>query len=141
MVIKEKTCNKCNITKSVTEFYTNGTRVNIDGTTHRKYKASCKECEKASIRNNKASIYVKKLRELLDILGWDAECASCGYSESFSPLHFHHIIPSEKSFSVSEKLRNGSSVSAVLNEAEKCALLCANCHTIEHTKYTETYII
>jgi transposase len=53
-------------------------------------------------------------------------CALCGYARNPAALHFHHVDPSTKSFS----LRNGHtrSLERMRAEAAKCVLLCANCH-------------
>lgn len=54
-------------------------------------------------------------------------CVACGYAKSSAALHFHHLDPSTKSFSIA-----GGGVSRSLAraraEAAKCVLLCANCH-------------
>jgi len=57
-------------------------------------------------------------------------CQRCGYSRCIAALHFHHLVPETKSFSLSSA-RN-KSWAAVLTELDKCVLLCANCHTEEH---------
>lgn len=59
-------------------------------------------------------------------------CRLCGYSASPRALHFHHLDPREKSFSL-----NARGVSLSLErlraEARKCVLLCSNCHAeVEH---------
>jgi transposase-like protein len=54
-------------------------------------------------------------------------CTLCGYARSVAALHFHHVDPAAKAFTVS---RHGvtRSLSAARAEATKCVLLCANCH-------------
>ena len=54
-------------------------------------------------------------------------CEICGYSRHYGALQFHHRDPKTKEFSIS---RNGTtrSYAEVSREADKCALLCANCH-------------
>jgi hypothetical protein len=44
-------------------------------------------------------------------------------------LEFHHRVPSTKEFTLS---RFNGSHSRFLAEAEKCDLLCANCHRLRH---------
>ena len=46
---------------------------------------------------------------------------------SVAALHFHHVDPAAKAFTVS---RHGvtRSLTAARAEATKCILLCANCH-------------
>jgi hypothetical protein len=53
-------------------------------------------------------------------------CAVCGYDRCMVNLHFHHVDPREKAFSVS--VSTGKALAAYRAEAEKCVLVCANCH-------------
>jgi cytochrome c553 len=41
-------------------------------------------------------------------------------------LHFHHVDPAEKSFPMT--MARGKSIASYRAEAEKCVLVCANCH-------------
>ena len=55
------------------------------------------------------------------------QCVLCGYDRHVRALEFHHIEPSEKRLAIS-----GRGVTHALHklrvEAQKCVLLCANCH-------------
>ena len=53
-------------------------------------------------------------------------CAICGYDRCIVNLHFHHVDPSLKSFKLS--MQTTKAISSYRQEAEKCVLLCANCH-------------
>jgi hypothetical protein len=53
-------------------------------------------------------------------------CAVCGYDRCTFNLHFHHVDPSSKSFSMD--MGRGKSLAAYRAEATKCVLVCANCH-------------
>jgi hypothetical protein len=53
-------------------------------------------------------------------------CAICGYERCQLNLHFHHVDPSAKSFSMNMGV--GKSLAAFREEAKKCVLVCANCH-------------
>jgi hypothetical protein len=53
-------------------------------------------------------------------------CAICGYDRCEWNLHFHHVDPSMKSFSMT--MGSGKALATYRAEAEKCVLLCANCH-------------
>lgn len=54
-------------------------------------------------------------------------CACCGYDKYAGALQFHHLLPDEKGFMVSNRgVTLG--IDRVRREAEKCVLLCANCH-------------
>lgn len=64
-------------------------------------------------------------RKLVEEAG--GECALCGFDQHPAALQFHHLDPSSKSFHLSEGgLTRGIARSRA--EAEKCILLCANCH-------------
>lgn len=57
-------------------------------------------------------------------------CAKCGDSRNYV-LDFHHINPLEKDMSVSLLLSKGSR-KRVIDEIEKCIVLCSNCHRELH---------
>lgn len=54
-------------------------------------------------------------------------CEKCGYSKNLAALHFHHKDPSSKIAQVGQM-----PVATMEQEADKCVLLCANCHAEEH---------
>jgi transcriptional regulator with XRE-family HTH domain len=54
-------------------------------------------------------------------------CALCGYARSTAALQFHHVTPILKAFGISER-GVSRALSKAREEAEKCILLCANCH-------------
>ena len=56
-------------------------------------------------------------------------CCVCGESES-SCLDFHHLDSDEKEFDISTKAE--ASKNKILEEINKCACLCANCHRKYH---------
>jgi hypothetical protein len=53
-------------------------------------------------------------------------CVVCGYDRVLGNLHFHHVDPTQKSFAIT--MGRGRSLAAYREEAEKCVLVCANCH-------------
>lgn len=60
------------------------------------------------------------------------KCENCGYDKCISALDFHHKIPTEKDFCISN--RNISlHWKNIKEELDKCSLLCANCHREEHS--------
>lgn len=71
---------------------------------------------------------IKKM--LVDRAG--GKCSKCGYDKSIRALEFHHPNPSEKDFGLSKNLCK--SISKLKEEADKCILLCSNCHAEEHEK-------
>jgi len=64
-------------------------------------------------------------RKLVEEAG--GRCRLCGYDSCVAALQFHHLEPSNKAFELS---RRGAtrSLSEARAEAQKCVLLCANCH-------------
>lgn len=58
-------------------------------------------------------------------------CESCGFDGDLRALHFHHRDPKKKKFELS-KTRRGA-YARVKREADKCALVCGNCHTLIHS--------
>ena len=58
------------------------------------------------------------------------KCERCGYDKSSRALEFHHLNPSEKDFGISKVLTR--SIQSLKEEADKCVLLCSNCHAEIH---------
>lgn len=58
-------------------------------------------------------------------------CKNCGYNKHPRALQFHHINPENKTMRVSRMIQNSFSWERILNEIDKCELLCANCHSVE----------
>lgn len=66
--------------------------------------------------------------ELIKIKG--RGCIKCGYNKNIAALVFHHKY--DKKFTLdTRKLANGS-MEEILAEAEKCDLMCHNCHAELH---------
>jgi transposase-like protein len=55
-------------------------------------------------------------------------CVLCGYDRCAAALHFHHRDPATKAFGVGSR-GLGRALDRLREEAAKCVLLCANCHT------------
>jgi DNA-binding CsgD family transcriptional regulator len=68
----------------------------------------------------------RKVKRLLVEEG-GGQCQICGYDRCISALEFHHLVPAEKSFSLSHR-GVARSIAKARAEASKCMLLCANCH-------------
>jgi hypothetical protein len=54
-------------------------------------------------------------------------CAICGYSRCLAALEFHHLARASKKFAVAARGVTRSLAEA-RQEANKCVLLCSNCH-------------
>lgn len=74
--------------------------------------------------------------ELIDMMG--GKCSRCGYDKNIAALEFHHINPDEKSFQLDARHLSNTNMVKIMDEAKKCALLCANCHREEHNPEQNT---
>jgi len=81
----------------------------------------CNRCRAEAVSRRRRK--VKRL--LVEEAG--GACVLCGYDRCVAALEFHHLVPSEKRFSLSHRGVTRSLASARV-EASRCALLCANCH-------------
>jgi hypothetical protein len=68
--------------------------------------------------------------ELIRLKG--GQCAACGYDKNFSALEFHHTDPINKTFQLDLRSLSNRKWAAVIEEANKCLLLCSNCHAEMH---------
>ena len=73
---------------------------------------------------------LKIKQKLVELKG--GGCSKCGYNKCIYALDFHHINPETKSFPLSQRELGNHSEEKIYQEAEKCVLLCANCHREEH---------
>lgn len=65
------------------------------------------------------------------------KCKKCGWSGNQAALQFHHL--KGKDFTIGNVANK--SWDSIKTEMEKCVLLCANCHAIEHsTKIGDKFI-
>lgn len=65
----------------------------------------------------------------------DHKCEHCGVQFPREVLEFHHKEPFTKKFSPTVDYWRGSKVrQMVLDEADICMVLCANCHRLEHVR-------
>jgi hypothetical protein len=68
-------------------------------------------------------------------------CTRCGYARSLAALHFHHLDPATKSFTLAAR-GVSRSLAAARAEVAKCVLLCANCHAeVEEAAASGRYLL
>jgi hypothetical protein len=87
--------------------------------------------------NNRHQSYLSqkersKIRKLALVNRLGGKCHICGYSKNLASLCFHHKDPSTKFFSLDARSLSNRKRSAIEQEADKCDLLCANCHAEHH---------
>lgn len=86
--------------------------------------------DKLKIRNYQRERGRKKKRELIKLKG--GKCSKCGYCKCLAVLSFHHKNPAEKLFPMSMDSISDRQWGDVLKEADKCDLVCLNCHSEIH---------
>lgn len=110
--------------------------------TNSKSRLYCYECSGESTRmdiesrkHQKTILRRSMKKQAIKILG--GKCSVCGYDKCIDALEFHHKNPKEKDF----KIGSGNTMSwkEYKNEAEKCVLLCSNCHKEIHSKLGYIY--
>jgi len=128
-----KICSRCKETKEVSQFCK--MTKSRDG-----YQPACKFCMADSwrrSRNNKLDHYkkVQKAREdrwVVRFNQWKTtqSCLICK-EDHIECLDFHHLDPAVKDGDVSDMVRNVG-WNTLMNEVQKCVVLCANCHRKYH---------
>lgn len=127
------TCKTCKITKP-TEFYTES---------NQKINGRCKECSRKYSKqhylknknkyNQRDKATRDKYTEILTIKK-NSPCMDCGVEYPHYVMDFDHREPEKKHFSVSSARRMGKSLKLMLEEIDKCDVVCANCHRVRTYK-------
>jgi len=116
--METKICSKCGIEKPLNQFYKHGFNSKGEQT----YRSDCKECQR--------KYDLSRLNQRVEFVNArKIKCAKCGETDK-SKLHFHHIDPSKKEFTIG-KMRNYS-LDKIQQEIDKCEVLCAHCHETFH---------
>lgn len=76
--------------------------------------------------------YKRWLKQKLQSFKLKFGCCRCGYDRFAEVLEFHHVDPHDKSYSIGTMLFRGFSWESILEEIDKCIILCKNCHTEIH---------
>lgn len=94
------------------------------------------ESEKA--RNSKAlKDRTKAKQEFVNEIKLSSGCVDCGYNDNPIALDFDHI-GTDKVASISQMILVGNrSIESILQEIQKCEVVCANCHRIRTSKRRE----
>lgn len=84
---------------------------------------------------------ISKERKLKLIEMKGGGCQSCGYNKNMAALSFHHRNPENKTYCIDSRRLSNTTWESILIEAEKCDLLCLNCHAEHHNPNMELKII
>lgn len=107
---------------------------NKEFTTNRDIQKRCgKDCSLVARRIKATESVARRRREIASIVKTylGGECVICGYDKCARALDAHHVNEDDKEFSLSSKGLTRS-IEKTLIEANKCLLLCANCHREYH---------
>ena len=113
----EKKCNTCGEVKPLSEFSTQ--KQCKDGHT-----SDCKDCRATRQQQ------IRRTSKVRAIEYKGGKCENCGGVFHYAAFDFHHVNPEEKEINPSA-MRHWS-WDRQKAELDKCVLLCANCHRIEH---------
>ena len=61
-------------------------------------------------------------------------------NDNYCVFQFHHSDRENKKFTISNKLSDGN-WEEIKKEAEKCVLLCSNCHRKRHWVIREEFVV
>jgi predicted HNH restriction endonuclease len=122
MYNKMKKCFQCKEELELDKFYKN--KSTKDG-----HSGICKNCQTENERKNN-----QLAKEWLNTLR--TECKICGENRSWV-LDFHHVNQKDKTFDISYYSISGTTAfetkkKKILEEMEKCIVVCANCHRDIH---------
>lgn len=134
-----KICSKCKTEKSLESFTITNSKT---GAHHRWCKACVKEYDHNRHKSQTKKIKQQKKARKQEILEWYLKLKStlkCSWCIESHPacLTFHHTNPAEKETEVAQGVAWGWSKEHILNEIEKCIVLCFNCHSKHH--FSEKY--
>lgn len=104
-------------------------QLKISISTVKRYKI--KDVDKIKLTKSQSVIRWRKRVKLKLIEYKGGKCVKCGYNKCIEALHFHHVDPKEKDFSISGKTL---SFEKMKKEVDKCILVCSNCHSEIHSE-------
>lgn len=83
---------------------------------------------------------IKLRKRLIEMYKLSRGCAICGYNKCAAALDFHHKGDGKKDC-ISRLMNSCLNFKKVLEEIEKCTILCSNCHRELHDKERKDKII
>lgn len=104
--------------------------VKIKAKRKRRYEGDVEHREQLRARSREK---YRERRGLVAKIKLDRGCSECGYDAHPAALEFHHLDPSTKKFTIGQSISKRD-ISELLDEIEKCVVLCANCHRVRHNE-------
>lgn len=118
-VVQEfKCCPVCKETKDAKDFYKIKKKENC-------LSSWCRSCNAKNVveRMQQAKLKIVNLK--------GGCCQICSFKEYLGALEFHHVDPKTKDMGIS-RLAVDKITPKLLNEINKCVLVCSNCHRMIH---------
>lgn len=125
-----KTCTKCRLDLD-TERFSKQSR-SADG-----LQSWCKDCSssnhKTYYKNNTgkfiaaAAAYRARLRDITNAAK-SIPCTDCGVQYPAWVMDFDHLPGTDKQFDVGDGVSHGFAIQRILDEIDKCDVICSNCH-------------
>lgn len=107
--------------------------------TGRQTKFCSRECQRRYLSKNGYNSKYSQKKDYHGVLLKNAliqrrggKCECCGYDKNIAALEFHHKDPSQKKFTLCSRNLERFSDEEILEEFNKCLLLCSNCHAELH---------
>lgn len=82
---------------------------------------------------------LKRKLHLITLRG--GKCEKCDYDKNLAALDFHHRDPRTKKFQLDQRTLSNTSMKLIMEEFEKCDVLCSNCHREHHSPDCEIKLI
>ena len=138
--LKTKICSKCNVELLATRDNFSPARRGKYGLTQR-----CKSCANAQTKEwydnqDGRSWHLKdQSQRRADLANWvdtfkDVPCTDCGVKYPPYVMDFDHLPQYEKLFPIGVLVNKRLSKQTILEEINKCEVVCANCHR-ERTRF------
>lgn len=119
-----KTCTKCKFSKDLNSFWKkSGAKDGLN--------SWCKTCANAIKSSKDCTAWRIRTKEKL-VQHFGNKCVDCFFVGPPFMFDFDHRDPSLKSFGIADSLT--ANYAKLLAEAEKCDLVCANCHRMRTHK-------
>ena len=88
------------------------------------------KCENHKYQNYAAQQARGLERKIHFVNLFGGKCMRCGYNTNVAALCFHHTR--DKKFTIDIRTCSNNSMETLMEEVQKCELLCSNCHAEHH---------
>ena len=85
----------------------------------------------------KRQLRTERKKKLVESRG--GKCERCGESFPYECFDFHHKDPRRKDFTINQDFLTRRPWDVIEAEADKCCLLCSNCHRSVHVHKEDKY--